>query len=195
MEAMANGPNFEPGNNNSTNLEINNATPVSDHQNLNPTVEFKPSSLQNLVTLATSSTNHTPDFDSRFSNHNSSYTNNWSNQEDNNEEDGYLDDSTVNEPPIHPGYKNHKSSSFTGGVRIKPSNPSHHEPAHPKPTRKFSKVVHEHEVNEDGEVWVKVPRNTNLFKGNHQNGNGWNDMDGSIYVFFCSVLFVLDKNM
>ncbi|CAI9274663.1 unnamed protein product [Lactuca saligna] len=122
---MENGPNSETVNNNSTNLEINNATPVSDHQSLNlgHGTRFKPSSVQNLVTLATSSTNYTPAFGSKFSNHNSSYTNNWSNQEDDNE-DGYLDDSTINETPIHLGYKNHKTSPFTGEIHIKPSNPS-----------------------------------------------------------------------
>ncbi|KAI3710573.1 hypothetical protein L2E82_40357 [Cichorium intybus] len=175
MEAMENGPSPEPGNNNSTNPEINNATPVSDHQSLNPGrgIRFKPSSVQNLVTLAASSTNRSPDFDSRFSNHNSSYMNNWSNQEDDNDEDGYLDDSTINEAPIHPGYKNQKGSPFTGGIRIKPSISSHLEPVILRP-RKFSKVVHDHEVDENGETWIKVPRNTNSFQGNHQNGNSWN---------------------
>ncbi|CAI9302092.1 unnamed protein product [Lactuca saligna] len=125
MEAMENGPSSETVNNNSSNLEINNATHVSDHQSLNP---------------------------------------GRSNQEEDNE-DGYLDDSTINETPIHPGYKNHKSSPFTGGIRIKPSNPSHQEPTHQRTTRKFSKVVHKHEVDEDGEVWVKVPRNKKFVSG------------------------------
>ncbi|CAI9302913.1 unnamed protein product [Lactuca saligna] len=86
--------------------------------NLGRGIRFKPSSVQNLVKLAASSTNHTPNFDYNFSNHDYSYMNNWSNQEDDNE-DRYLDDSTFNEPLIHPVYKNHKSSPFTGGVCIK----------------------------------------------------------------------------
>ena len=55
-----------------------------------------------------------------------------------------------------------------GGIRIKSSIPSHLGP------RKLSKAAHEHEVDEDGEMWIKVPRNTNLFQGNHQNGNSFN---------------------
>lgn len=136
-------------------------------------LRFKPSSIQNPVKLAASSTNHTPDFDSNFSNHNSSYT-----------ITGLIKKTTTRigilmillstNPLIHPGYKNHKSSPFTDGVRIKRSNPSHHEPAHLGPTRKYSKIVHEYEADEDGEVWVKVPRNTIFFSRDHQNGNSWN---------------------
>ncbi|XP_024994485.1 uncharacterized protein LOC112527873 [Cynara cardunculus var. scolymus] len=175
MEAMENGPNAETGNDNQTNTEINNAnaigTPVLDHQGLNPGrgIRIKPLAVQNLVTLAASSTNHKPDFDSRVSNHNSSYMNNWSNQEDENE-DGYFVDSTINETSIHPGYKNHKNSPFTGGIRVKPLIISHPDPR----PRKFSKVVHDHEVDDDGEMWIKVPKNTNLFQGNHQNDSSWN---------------------
>lgn len=165
MEAMENGPNAEPGNNNP---EINNGNPVLDHQSLNPGrgIRYKPSVVQNLVTLASSSSNHGPDFDSRVSN---SYMNNWSTHEADNE-DGYLVDSTYNEPSIHPIYKNQKISPFNGRIRVKPSIPSHQEPA----PRKFSKVVHEHEVDEDGEMWIKVPRNTNLLQGNHQTENSCN---------------------
>ncbi|KAI3727840.1 hypothetical protein L6452_16460 [Arctium lappa] len=177
MEAMENGPNnAETGSDNPNNSEVNNANsidaaPVSDHHGLNPGrgIRFKPSAVQNLVTLAASSTNHKPDFDSRVSNHNSSYVNNWSNQEDDNNQNGYfVDNTTINETSIHhPGYKNRQNSPFTGGIRIKPSFPSHQP-------RKFSKVVHDHEVDDNGEMWIKVPKNTNLFQGNHQNDNSWN---------------------
>lgn len=171
MEAMENGPNSEPGNN-SSNPEIN-GIPVLDHQGLNPGrgIRFKPTPVQNLVTLA----NHSPVFDSRVSNHNqnSLYMNNWSNQlvvnEDN--ENGYLVDS-INETSIHPGYKNHKNSSF-GGIRVKP--------VIPEPTRKFSKVVHDHEVDENGEMWMKVPRNNpSLSVGKKRGNDGIQEVVSSI---------------
>ncbi|KAD3641384.1 hypothetical protein R6Q59_003956 [Mikania micrantha] len=147
MEAMES----EPGSNDPNN---------SDHQNVNPGRgnRIKPSSVQNLVTLAASPINHSRDFDSRVSNHSLPYMNNWSNQEDDND-DGYLVDSTIN-----------KTSMYKTGTRVKQSIPSHQEPA----ARKFSKVVHDHDVDENGEMWIKVARNINQFQGNYQNGNKWN---------------------
>ncbi|XP_071693428.1 uncharacterized protein [Rutidosis leptorrhynchoides] len=166
MEAMESGPNSEPGNGNSSNQEIKKGVESgSDHQVLNPGrgIRFKPSAVQNLVTLAANSPNHhTPNFDSRFSNQippNSLYLTNWenSNQEEDNE-DGYLVDPTTD-------YKHHKNSPYSGGIRMKP-------PVSEPAPRKFSKVVHDHEVDDDGEMWVKVPRtNTNTFQGNYQNEN------------------------
>ncbi|KAK9076607.1 hypothetical protein SSX86_004941 [Deinandra increscens subsp. villosa] len=161
MEAMENnGSNPESGNNNPNNSEIINGVPLSDHRSLNPGrgIRFKPSAVQNLVTLAASSTDHSPDLDSRVSNHNSPYMNNWSNQD---EEDGFL---------IDPIIKNHKNSPYSGGIRIKPSIPSHqdHNP------RKFSKVGHDHQVDENGEMWIKVSRNNTGFQGKHQNEESCN---------------------
>ncbi|XP_071703118.1 uncharacterized protein [Rutidosis leptorrhynchoides] len=169
MEAMENGPNSESGNGNSGNQVIKNRTETgSDYQALNPGrgIRFKPSAVQNLVTLAANSTNHhSPNFDSRFLNQNppnSMYLNNWdnSNQEDDNDnEDGYHVD-----PTIH--YKHHKNSNYAGGIRMK-------SPVSELAPRKFGKVVQDHEVDDDGEMWVKVPRttNANTFQGNYQNEN------------------------
>ncbi|KAI3787533.1 hypothetical protein L1987_42069 [Smallanthus sonchifolius] len=131
MEAMENGPNADPNNS-----EIVNGIPLSDHRSLNPGrgIRFKPSAVQNLVSLA----NYTPDFDSRVSNHN------WSNQEDD------------NETSFYPAYKNHNNSPYTSGPR------------------KFSKVIRDHEVDEKGEMWIKVPKNIcnpNLKQGK-KRGNG-----------------------
>nr|XP_043640078.1 trihelix transcription factor ASIL2-like [Erigeron canadensis] len=168
MEAMENGPNYEPGNNNQ---EIINNTHVSD---LNPGrgIRFKPSpNVQNQLTLAAS-----PNFDHKVSNHtnnsnsNSLYMKNWgtsntnSNQEENEEtEDGYFVDPTISN-------KSFKNPNYPSGVRI---TPVILEPV----ARKFSKVVnHDHEVDEDGQMWVKVPRNHN---GNNQNENSWNPNQGN----------------
>ncbi|KAI3693738.1 hypothetical protein L1987_76690 [Smallanthus sonchifolius] len=131
MEAMENGPNADPNSS-----EVVNGIPISDHRSLNPGrgIRFKTSVVQNLVTLA----NHSPNFDSTVSNHN------WSNQEDD------------NETSIHPAYKNHNNSPYTGGPR------------------KFSKVIRDHEVDEKGEMWIKVPKNNcnpNLKQGK-KRGNG-----------------------
>ncbi|KAK1438865.1 hypothetical protein QVD17_04677 [Tagetes erecta] len=43
-------------------------------------------------------------------------------------------------------------------IRFKPSHPSQQE-------RKLSKVVHDHEVDDNGEMWLKVPRTSNQFQG------------------------------
>ncbi|KAJ9549614.1 hypothetical protein OSB04_022157 [Centaurea solstitialis] len=184
MEAMENGPNSETTGNNNT--EILDSAPVSDHQGLNPGrgIRFRPSGAQNLVTLAANSANHKVDFESRVSNHNYSHVNNsWSNNQEDNNGDGYIFDN-----------KNHKiSSPFTGGIRVKPSIPS---PVRP---RKFSKVVHDHEVDDDGEMWIKVPKNANLFdngwSSNNSNNQGKKKGDGGIQEVVSSIRLLGDGFM
>ncbi|XP_076920097.1 uncharacterized protein LOC143581128 [Bidens hawaiensis] len=171
MENMENNNNNNNNNNNSNNnqvtpnsqnsLEISNGIPVSvsDHQVLNPGrgIRFKPAPpVQNLVTLAASNPNFS--FDPRVSN--PSYANNWANQDDDeNEDDGYLINSTnlINSTG---NYNSHKAYGM-------------------RPPRKFSKVVNDHQVDEKGEMWVKVPRNVNA-KGKKKGDDGVREVVASI---------------
>lgn len=186
MEAMENGYNTEPDNNQQINSDIHNPQGVNPGRGM----RFKPSAVRNLVTLATSSTKNSmkssPNLGPRISNRYSSYANNGSNQEDD-DEDGCLVETQVEETkykghkdgflveaPIREA-KNHKNSSIAGGNRSKP-------PITPQPEsgrlglrpRKFSKVVHDDHDDEDdnGGTWIKVPRNTNMLRGRYQNEKG-----------------------
>ncbi|KAL4565740.1 hypothetical protein LXL04_029843 [Taraxacum kok-saghyz] len=184
MEAMENGYNTEPGSNPQINSEIHNP------QGLNPGrgLRFKPSAVQNLVTLATSSTKRTmkssPNLGPRVSHRYSSYPDDGSNQEDDDEDgclvetpieetkykghqDGFLVDTSIREA------KNHKSSSIGGRIRNNP--PITPQPVSTRPDlrpRKFGKVVHDDEDADNGGMWIKVPRNTNKSTGRHEHPNG-----------------------
>ncbi|KAL8263722.1 hypothetical protein R6Q59_021852 [Mikania micrantha] len=59
-----------------------------------------------------------------------------------------------------------------GGIRIKPSITTQEESCLPdiRP-RKFSKVVHGNEDDDNGEMWIKVPRRTDLSRGKWRNEN------------------------
>ncbi|CAH1416929.1 unnamed protein product [Lactuca virosa] len=128
MEAMENGYDTEPGNL-QIDLEIHNPKNLNSGHGL----RFKPSAVQNLVTLATSSTKHNMksslNFGPKVSNCYSSYPNNGSNQEDEDEDGGLVE--TPIEETIYKGHtflveapvreeKNHISSSIGGGPRNKP---------------------------------------------------------------------------
>ncbi|KAD4178275.1 hypothetical protein E3N88_26866 [Mikania micrantha] len=68
--------------------------------------------------------------------------------------------------------KHHKKISVAGGIRIKPSITTQEESCLPdiRP-RKFSKVVHGNEDDDNGEMWIKVPRRTDLSRGKWRNEN------------------------
>ncbi|CAH1453845.1 unnamed protein product [Lactuca virosa] len=182
MEAMENGYDTEPGN-----LQIDSE--IHNPKSLNPGrgLRFKPSAVQNLVTLATSSTKHnmksSPNFGPKVSNRYSSYPNNGSNQEDEDEDGGLVE--TPIEETIYKGHKflaeapireakNHRSSSIGGGTRNKPLiTPQPESGRSGLRPRKFSKVVvHDDEDANNGGMWVKVPRNPTMFRGRSQNANG-----------------------
>lgn len=158
METMENGSNPEPGSNHPINSEI------PSPQGLNPGrgIRFKPSAVQNLVTLATSSTRNSMkssrNLGSRVSKRYSS--NNGSIHDEDEclvetpiEETKTHKDGWLVEAPIREA-KNHKKSSILQQESSRPGL---------RP-RKFSKVV-----DDDEEMWIKVPKNPNLFTGKHQN--------------------------
>ncbi|MFS8029695.1 putative transcription factor MYB family [Helianthus anomalus] len=171
MEAMENGPDDKPAINDhdQTNSEIGTGIPVSEHPGLNPGrgIRFKPSHVQNLVTLAANPTNYNPGRTIPVSSHTYVNTNNWAehnhnhnqSQEDDTE-DGYLVDSGINETR-----KNYKHSAYTGRM-----NP----PVFSGVPRKFR------EVDEDGEMWVKVARKSGVSQGRKRGDGGIRDVVASI---------------
>ncbi|KAF5816302.1 putative transcription factor MYB family [Helianthus annuus] len=180
MEAMENGPgsSSEPG---------NNPDPGQG-------IQVKPLAVQKFATLAPISTkqrtkpNPNPNFNSGTSNRYNSYPNYNSNNVDDYAQRS-VSEAPIEEPLISSAYrgretlireaKNHKKPSIGGGVRSKSANtpiPPHEESGRPglRP-RKFSKVVHDHDDgdddDDDDEMWVKVPRSTNVLRGKWRNEN------------------------
>ncbi|PWA97641.1 trihelix protein [Artemisia annua] len=76
---------------------------------------------------------------------NNAYVNNWGNQEDGDDDGNYVID----------GANPYKNSGYVGGIRAKP--------VIPVAARKVRKV------DEEGEMWVKMPRDTNSYQGNTVN--------------------------
>ncbi|KAI3691595.1 hypothetical protein L6452_31392 [Arctium lappa] len=158
MEAMENGSDPESG----SNPPINPLIPSPPGRG----IRFKPSSVQNLVTLATSSTRNTkskPNLSSRVSNRYPSYPNN----ESIHNEDEFLVETPIESsiPNTHmvKDSKTHKDRWIVESPIREAKNhkkKSNFDQESCRQARKFSKVV-----DNDEERWMKVPKNPTLFMG------------------------------
>ncbi|XP_024961432.1 trihelix transcription factor ASIL2-like [Cynara cardunculus var. scolymus] len=171
MEAMENGSNSEPGSNHLIDSQI-----PSQNLNSDRGIRFKPSAVQNLVTLATSSTRNSMksklNSGSRVSKRYPSYPNNGSIHE----EDECLVETPIEETSI----PNKESKTHKDGWLIEapvreakpPKNSPIQDSSRPglRP-RKFSKSV-----DEDEEMWIKVPKKTSLSSGKHENEKNGKDL-------------------